>query len=219
MKRLTAKYLDPASRLAEILFGLIMILTATLTAGIRVGNGKADWRLLLGAAVGVNVAWGIIDAIMYIMNALIVRRGKIRLVEGVQRATDEKTALALIQNEVEPELQELLKPSEAEALSKSVLKHIAGAHITRKVLTKDDLYGALASFWLVFASCLPAALPFLIFSDPTIALRISNLLLIGLLFWIGQKWARYAGRSPVVLGSAMVAVGLALVGIAILLGG
>ena len=219
MKRLIPKYLDPASRLAEILFGLIMILTATLTAGLKVNEGKANVRLLLFAAVGVNVAWGIIDAIMYIMNALIVRRGKIRLVEGVQRATDEKSALALIQNEVEPELQELLGPNEAEALSKSVLKHIASARITKKVLTRDDLYGAVACFWLVFVSCLPAALPFVIFSDPTVALRVSNLLLIALLFWIGQKWARYAGRSRLGLGSAMVAVGLALVGVAILLGG
>jgi hypothetical protein len=32
MKRFVPKYLDPASRLGEILFGLIMVLTVTLTA-------------------------------------------------------------------------------------------------------------------------------------------------------------------------------------------
>ena len=32
MKLFVPKYLDPASRLGEILFGLIMILTVTLTA-------------------------------------------------------------------------------------------------------------------------------------------------------------------------------------------
>jgi hypothetical protein len=76
----------------------------------------------------------------------------------VQRAGDTNAALALIQKGVEPELHELLGAEEAEAFDKSVLKHIVGAHIAKKILTKDDLYGALACFWLVFVSCLPAAI-------------------------------------------------------------
>jgi VIT1/CCC1 family predicted Fe2+/Mn2+ transporter len=128
-------------------------------------------------------------------------------------------ALALIQDEIEPELQELLTPADAEALSRSVLKHIAQAQVAKNTLTKDDLYGALACFWLVFVSCLPAAIPFLIFSQPHLALRVSNFLLIALLFLVGQKWAQYAGTNRLVTGSAMVAIGLVLVGVAILLGG
>ena len=219
MKRLVSKYLDPASRLGEILFGQIMVLTVTLTAALKAPGGKAGVRELLLAAVGTNVAWGIIDAAMYIMNSMIVRRGKIRLIEGVQHAADSKTAIALIQHELEPELRDLLDPKDVEALSKSVLQHITGAHITKRILTKDDFYGALASFWLVFVSCLPAALPFLIFSDPTVALRVSNFLLIAGLFYLGQKWARYSGRNPLLMGSGMVAVGLGLVGVAMLFGG
>ena len=94
----------------------------------------------------------------------------------------------------------------------------AGAQITKKILTKEDLYGALASLRLVFVSCLPAALPFLILSQLVFALRVSNLLLIAGLFYVGQKWADYAGRVRSVIGSAMVLVDLALVGVAILLG-
>lgn len=219
MSRFTRRHLDPASRLGEILFGLIMVLTVTLTASFAVADGKKGVRQLLLAAIGSNVAWGIIDAIMYIMNAMVVRRGKIRLVEAVQRASDPEAALVLVKDRVEPELQELLGPEKAEAFSKSVLPHIVGAHIRERILTKEDFYGALACFWLVFVSCLPAALPFLVFSEPAIALRVSNLLLIAMLFYVGQKWADYAGRSRLVIGSGMVAVGLGLVGVAILLGG
>jgi hypothetical protein len=219
MSRFTERHLDPGSRLGEILFGLIMVLTVTLAAGFNVAEGRRGVRQLLLAAIGVNVAWGIIDATMYIMNCMIVRRGKIRLVEAVQRASDPERALLLVKDRVEPELQELLPPEEAEAFSRSVLKHIRGAHISNNILTKEDFYGALASFWLVFVSCLPAALPFLVFSQPVIALRVSNFLLIAALFFVGQKWADYAGRSRLVIGSAMVVVGLALVGVAILLGG
>jgi hypothetical protein len=219
MSRFVRRYLDPASRLGEILFGLIMVLTVTLTASFTVADGKKGVRQLLLAAIGSNVAWGIIDASMYIMNAMVVRRGKIRLVEAVQRASDPEAALVLVKDRVEPELQELLGPEKAEAFSKSVLPHIVGAHIKERILTREDLYGALASFWLVFVSCLPAAIPFLIFSEPQVALRVSNFLLIAGLFYVGQKWADYAGKSRLAVGSAMVAVGLALVGVAIFLGG
>jgi len=219
MSRFTQRHLDPASRLSEVLFGLIMVLAVTLASGFAVADGRRGVRQLLLAAIGSNVAWGIIDAVMYIMDCMIVRRGKIRLVERVQGATDANAALALVRDQVEPELQELLGPAEGEAFSRSALKHIAGAHIAEIILTKEDLYGALACFWLVFVSCLPAALPFLFFSQPAFALRISNLLLIGALFYVGQKWAQYAGRGRLAIGSAMVAIGLALVGVTILLGG
>jgi len=219
MKRFVPRYLDPASRLGEILFGLIMVLTVTLSAGLTVAEGPAGVRQLLFAAIGCNVAWGIIDAVMYIMNCVTVRSGKMRLVEAIQRAPDTEAALALIQNEIEPELQELLDPEDAQAMSRSVLKHLGQAQITRTTLTKDDLYGALACFWLVFASCLPAALPFLFFSRAHFALRVSNFLLLVLLFLVGQKWAQYAGTNRLVAGSAILAIGLALVGLAILLGG
>jgi hypothetical protein len=219
-RRFVPRYLDPASRVGEVLFGLIMVLTVTLTAGLTVTDGPEGVRQLLVAAIGCNIAWGIIDAVMYIMDCVTVRTGKLRLIEAVQRASNAPETLERLQNEIEPELQELIDPEAGEALSRSVLKHISeGKIVARKTLTKDDLLGALACFWLVFISCLPAALPFLIFSRPHLALRVSNFLLIALLFFVGQKWAQYAGTNRLAAGSLMVAIGLALVGVAILLGG
>jgi hypothetical protein len=76
MNRFVPRYLDPASRLGEILFGLIMVLTLTLTAGLTVAEGRVGVRQLLLAAIGCNFAWGIIDAVMYIMNCVTERSGK-----------------------------------------------------------------------------------------------------------------------------------------------
>jgi hypothetical protein len=219
MKRFVPRYLDPASRLGEILFGLIMVLTVTLGAGLTISEEPEGVRQLLFAAVGCNLAWGIIDAAMFALNAITVRSGKARLVEAVQRAPDGTAALALIQDEIEPELQELLAPEQADAFSRSVLEHLACARITKKVLTKDDFYGAVACFLLVFVSCLPAALPFLVFKHPHLALRISNFVTIALLFYVGKKWAKYTGSNPFATGAGMVAIGLVLVGLAVLLGG
>ena len=40
-----------------------------------------------------------------------------------------------------------------------------------------------------------------------------------MLFMVGQKWAKYANTNPLIAGLALVIIGLALVGVAILLGG
>jgi hypothetical protein len=64
MSRFVRQHLDPASQLSEILFGPIMVLTVTLTAGLSVAEGKAGVRQLLIATIGCNLAWGIIDGVM-----------------------------------------------------------------------------------------------------------------------------------------------------------
>jgi hypothetical protein len=219
VKRFIPTYLDPATRLGEVLFGLIMVLTFTLAAGFAVSEDKAGVRELLLAAIGCNLAWGIIDAVMYLMSCLTERAGKLRLAQAVRSAPDATTAMAAIDNEI-ASIRDLLPPEEAQALGRTILKHVTGSRTTSKNhLTKEDFYGAIACFVLVFVSCLPAVLPFVFLSEPRFALRVSNALLTVLLFLVGWKWARYAGTNPLLAGLVMVAIGLALVGTAIWLGG
>jgi VIT1/CCC1 family predicted Fe2+/Mn2+ transporter len=84
---------------------------------------------------------------------------------------------------------------------------------------RADLYGALASFWLVFCASIPAAVPFLFIDDARIALRTSNGILICLLFLAGYRWARYTELKPLRTGLTFMIVGAALVVMAIALGG
>jgi VIT1/CCC1 family predicted Fe2+/Mn2+ transporter len=218
-ERFVEKYLDPASRLGEVLFGLIMVLSVTLTAGLTVAEGREGVRQLLQAALGCNIAWGIIDAIMYIMNCMTARAEKARLIEAIQRAPDSETALAMVRQEIEPRFEALVGAKERAALCEAIAAYLGRSEPVKTTVTKHDLYGALAAFWLVVLSCLPATLPFLIFTQPVRALRISNALLIVMLFLVGQKWAEYARTSRLLAGTVMVGIGLALVGVAILLGG
>jgi hypothetical protein len=71
--RLRNRHLDPGERLGEILFGLIMVLTFTATARATLGDSPEASRELLIAALGCNIAWGIIDGGMYIMTAMLDR--------------------------------------------------------------------------------------------------------------------------------------------------
>lgn len=218
-ERFVARYLDPASRLGEVLFGLIMVLGATLTAGLHVPEDEAGVRQLLYAALGCNIAWGIIDGIMYVMNCMTARAEKALLIEAIQHAPDTPAALNIVRSEIEPRFEALTSPEDREALCRSILGYLAQGEAPTIRVTRDDLHGAIACFWLVFLSCLPVALPFLIFSEPTRALRVSNLLLITMLFFVGHMWAQYTHTNRLVAGVVMVAIGLALVGVAILLGG
>ena len=217
--RFVLRYLDPASRLGEILFGLIMVLGVTLTAGVTIAEGKEGVRGLLYSALGCNIAWGIIDGVMYIMNGITVRSEESRLIRAIRRAPDAGAALAIVRRELEPRLRSLASADARETLYPSILERLSHAEPTKTRITRDDVYGAIACFWLVFVSCLPAAIPFLIFSTPGTALRVSNWLLIAMLFAVGQKWAQYNETNRLLAGMAMVAIGLALVGVAVLLGG
>jgi len=217
--RFVSRYLDPASRLGEVLFGLIMVLGATLTAGLSVAEGAGGVRQLLQAAVGCNIAWGIIDGVMYVMNCMITRAEKARLIEAIHEAPDERSALDIVRTEIEPRFETLTQPLHREALSQSILAYLSKSEATSNAIVRDDLYGAIACFWLVFLSCLPAAIPFLIIPQPRLALRVSNGLLLAMLFWVGHRWARYAHTNRLLTGIVMVAIGLGLVGIAVLLGG
>jgi VIT1/CCC1 family predicted Fe2+/Mn2+ transporter len=218
-ERFVERHLDPASRMGEVLFGLIMVLSITLTAGLNVTEGKAGVRQLLVAALGCNIAWGIIDGIMYVMNCMAERSVRARLIRLIQDAPDQGAALDIIREEVEPKLEPLAGPEDRESFYRSMLKHLSQGGAPKTGLEKTDLYGGLACFWLVFVSCLPAAVPFLIFSKPALALRVSNFLLIVMLYVVGRRWAAYTNTNRLVAGLAMVAIGLLLVGVAILLGG
>jgi VIT1/CCC1 family predicted Fe2+/Mn2+ transporter len=80
-------------------------------------------------------------------------------------------------------------------------------------------HGAIASFFLVFSCSVPAALPFVFFDEAWTALRFSNAILIGLLFVVGYHWARHTNLPPKRVGFALMVGGLALVLMAIALGG
>ncbi len=71
----------------------------------------------------------------------------------------------------------------------------------------------------MFFCSIPAALPFVFFDEAWNALRFSNAILIGLLFVVGYRWARHTNLPPLRVGFALMVGGLALVLIAIALGG
>jgi len=60
--------------MSEVLFGLIMVLTFTGSLSVAEA-GRDEVRTMLIGALGCNLAWGIIDAVLYLMGSLAERGG------------------------------------------------------------------------------------------------------------------------------------------------
>lgn len=213
-------YLDPVDSLAEILFGLIMVLSFTLAAGFVAGEGAEGVHKLLIATLGCNIAWGIIDGAMYVMGALMHRGRRMRFIAAIQSAPDEATKRRIVSAEMEEALTSKTTPSERDAIHATIVSMASHARPGHLRATRDDWMGALNCFLLVVVTTLPAAFPFLVIrDDPFLALRVSNLLLVAMLFGVGFAWAKAAGLRPWLSGFLFLIISLALVYVAIRLGG
>lgn len=214
---MVAKYLEPAEILAEALFGLIMVLTVTLGARLAMGE-EGGARDLLIAALGCNLAWGIIDGAMHVMNAMFSRGRRARIFAELKRS-GESGALAIIARELGPRLADLTTEAERSRLYRSVLDIAVRTPAERTGLDRDEIYAGLVCAALVFVTALPAAVPFMLIADPFRALRVSNAILIAMLFGVGYFWAIHTNANRIATGLAMMGVGLVLVVGAMALGG
>jgi hypothetical protein len=209
--------LSPVERQSEILFGLIMALSFTCTLSIAEA-GHAEVRTMLWAALGCNTAWGIVDAVMYLLAVLGDRGRNLALFRRFRAAPGPEDANALIREVLPPVLAATLTPGDYDALRARLGGITASADLPR--LTLDDFRGALGVFLLVVLSTLPVALPFAVIAEAHHALRVSNAIALLMLFTLGWRLGTYAGiRRPITMAGAMVGIGLACVGITIALGG
>lgn len=209
--------LDPMDRISEVLFGLIMVLTFTTTVGVATAS-QADVRAVLVGALGCNLAWGIIDGGLYLMEQIRERSRDLALLRVAREAaSDPEGARRAVLNAL-PQPLTSATSSEQVDLMLQRLKD-APAPASRPRLTKEDWWGALGICALCFLSTFPVVIPFMIVDDVRMALRLSNGIAIVMLFLCGYAFARFAGIRPWVMGILMVVIGGALAAVAIALGG
>lgn len=214
------RYLDPASSLGEVLFGLIMTLTFTLGAGVLLqGEGREGARELLMATIGCNIAWGIIDGALYIVGQVFDRGRLLRLGQRIRESRDDAAAQGLVAGELDPMFERLSSEQERRSFYAAIVSRVRAQEPHHTRVTREDLLGAAVCFWLVFFSSLPAAIPFFFIDDPWIALRVSNAVLLGLMFYAGYVWAKDTLARPWIAGFFFLLGGLGLVVVAIALGG
>ena len=101
--------------MSEVLFGLIMVLTFTGSLSIAEA-GRGDLRAMLIGALGCNLAWGVIDAILYLMGCLAERGSNLAVFQTVREAGNSPHAQRLIADALPPLVAGILQPAELEAM-------------------------------------------------------------------------------------------------------
>jgi len=208
--------LDPVDRAAEVLFGLIMALSFTCSISIATGHNTQISELLIGA-IGCNLAWGIVDATMFLIGVLAQRKRNKKLFDAIQNTSETEKARTYIASVLPPEVASVIEKEALEQLRTKLIQLPDTTHVVR--LTSHDIKKAAALFSLVFISTFPVVVPFIFIHHTVLALRVSNGVAIVMMFLCGWSVARYVGFNKWIMSVAMVIIGTILVAVTIALGG
>ena len=208
--------LDPMERIAEILFGVIMALTFTCAVGVEIAD-DVKVRIMLIAALGCNLAWGIIDGSVYLITRINIENRKVATLGALRDAADSDDARRVLADALHPALASNVSEEQLDLL-RGKLRQMPGLPEPAR-LTKRDALGALGVCLLCFLSTFPIALPFLLIDDGRTALRASNAVAVAMLFLCGYAFGYRSGLQPWTTALLMVAFGATMVGVAIALGG
>ena len=190
----------------------------SITGAVSVGqSGRAEIRTTLISALGCNIAWGIIDAVLYLMNCFADRGSRLLTLKAVRKAASPQKAQALIASALPPIVASVIRPAEFEQIHQRLNQLPEPPPHAR--LNGRDYLGALAVFLLVFLATFPVALPFIFMNSVVWSVHISRLIANLMFFLFGCALGRCTGHSPWLIGSLMVIVGVVLVAIAMVLGG
>jgi VIT1/CCC1 family predicted Fe2+/Mn2+ transporter len=211
-----ARVLDPVDRVTEVIFGLLMAMTFTGTISVATANQEEE-RTMMIAALGCNLAWGLADAVMYLLRTTIERTRNRHLFSGLREGRDASAGQALIADALPPRIALAAGAEGLEALRQRLIQ--APATPLQPALGLEDFKGALGVFLLVVVATFPLVVPFLLLDQTALAVRLSNAIGILVLFVAGWILARYAGAKPWQGGVALAVLGAALIAAIIALGG
>ncbi|WP_233888521.1 VIT1/CCC1 transporter family protein [Paraburkholderia flagellata] len=211
-----APILNTVDRVCELCFGLFMALTFVGAVKAVTAGEDAGYKMFL-TALGCNLAWGLADAVMYLVRTLADRGQRLKLAVTVQREQDQAVSVRALRDALPATLESLVEDADLERIR----ARLAGASTLppRANFVRGDFVGALGIFLLVVLGTFPVALPFLFIADLKAALIASRLLTLVMLFIAGFALGRYSGAGAIRAGFVMTALGVLLTMAIIALGG
>lgn len=208
--------LSTVDRVCELCFGLFMALTFVGAVSAATDGSNAG-RLMFYTALGCNLAWGLADAVMYLVRTITERARRLRLALAIRAEGDPGRAVRVLRGELTGVMRSLVSDAELEAI-RGRLSAFPQLPAKPRLHARDYL-AAASVFALVVLATFPVALPFVLFDDARMALLVSRLLTFAMLFAAGLALGREAGGGGWKSGVAMTVVGVALTAAIIALGG
>ncbi len=200
--------LSPVDRVSELLFGLFMALT--FTGAVSVADaGDGQIRSMFIAALGCNLAWGLVDAVMYLVRTVTDRGRQLTLIRSVREAAEAESGRRLVADSLSRVARGLVSSTEIEAIRGRIVA--LPALPARPRLNRDDWLASLAIFLIVVVSTFPVVLPFVFIQDVATAKNVSRAVALAMLFFGGLALGRHAGYGSWRVGCMMAGLGTALV--------
>ncbi len=225
--KLLGDYLDPIDALSATFFSILFALLFTLSYGILIYRGVIDSSFSSGygtelffAILGAIAIWGAIDGVMYALTAVFQREERHRLLQHLQTAEKEETAVDAIADEFDFILEPITNDDQRYDLYHDILAHLRQAEPQEVGLQREDVVGALTSVLVSVSVVLPSLMPLLLLPENTaLAIRISNVISVIVIFGTGYSWGKHTDTNPWKTGLILVSVCLSLVLMAIFIGG
>jgi hypothetical protein len=205
-----ARVLDPVDRVSEVIFGLLMAMTFVGSLSVA-SAGHEDVRTMMITALGCNLAWGLVDAVMYLVRTATARTRDHTLLAGLHGA-DPVTGQGLVAQALPPLLVAAAGNEGLEIIRRGLVE--LPPLPSRSRLRWEDYIGALGTFVLVVLATFPVVV-----DDAARAVRVSNGIALAMLFVGGCVLARYSGGNPWRSGIALAITGVALMAAIMALGG
>jgi len=207
--------LSPFERGAEIIFGILMAVSVTAAFEITAETGL-DVRALMLAALGCNLAWGLIDGVIYLLQVQFERHRVHRMALELRAIQSEDTFRERVAAEVPPLVAQAMTADSFDYLRRAVQGY---AKARPDYWGWRELAAAGLICALVFGSTFPLVLPFMLLEEPQRALQVSKAISVAMLFVLGWKLGRWSGASPFWSGVLLATGGVVLAVVCIALGG
>ena len=154
--------LSPFDRAAEVVFGVLMAISVTAAFEITIG-AQLDVRELMIAALGCNLAWGLIDGVMYLFQQQFERHRRHRLILDLRASASEEVFRERVAAALPPVIGASLTDDAFARVRRAVQSYSAQRP---PFWSLHDLAVAGIICLLVFVSTFPLVVPFLCMQDP-----------------------------------------------------
>jgi VIT1/CCC1 family predicted Fe2+/Mn2+ transporter len=210
--------LSPSVSLAELVYGLVTALAVTNTLRYAFeGQPNANFLIVM-AALGANLAWGIADGFIYLLSSTVENR---RVYSDAKelRQFDDETARSTILADLSGTMVHTLEDHEKKIIVDTVHSSLKRSNLHHVHLKKVDYVGAVACVLLSLTAALPIILPHLFTTDAVFANLVGNIIGLIIMFILGVIWARMVKEPLVKSGLIMFSIGLIILTVVILFGG
>lgn len=205
---------------AEVMYGIIITMTFTsMIRGFPDMPGFLADRLIL-AAVLCCIAWGLADGFFYLWERSYLLRRQNRILDLSRSADGVAAARSSLGDELDDTILRTVPEKDRTHFYEKLVRYLSTVEGRQRILPHEAATIITGTLALSAGTALIIVSPFFAIPDERLALTISNLAGILILFSVGYFRARDRNFFPrMLIGTGSALVGIIIVAITVFIGG